>query len=363
MEAMQNPDDPGRTMTTPGFHVTLALVSLAAAGIHFAAIRSHLDVGPLHGLFFIVVAWAQALWGVAILVAPRRVLLITGLAVNVAVLAVWVLSRTVGVPAPPQPWMPEPAGVADSVATILELVIVAGCAVALRRSPSTAGERMEGVGPLAAAAALLVVVASTAIAADGGHAHASGGHAADDHEGADGHVSMVAVGDVNDEQIAMIDASMARYANVDVAFDAGWETEHDDWPEVGSHFYRDTDWTGSFPARPGIDIFDPEFLMYSKLRTGEEWELVAVAYVADMAIYQNPPPEISGAAYHTHVWTCLVDGEELEEDEYGPISELECDVRGGVWDPGGVWMTHVWFIDNPLGRFAESNPALVAERP
>jgi hypothetical protein len=55
----------------------------------------------------------------------------------------------------------------------------------------------------------------------------------------------------------------------------------------------------------------------------------------------------------------MSDGEELEEDEWGKISREECDIMGGKWSPGGVWMTHVWFIDNPAGITAESNPALV----
>jgi hypothetical protein len=152
---------------------------------------------------------------------------------------------------------------------------------------------------------------------------------------------------------------MRRYRDVRVAFDEGWKSEHEDWPEIGSHFYRNGDWDGSFPNRPGIDLGDPEFLMYSKLLTGR-WKLVAVAYVVDQARYPEPPTELSGALYHEHVWNCIDDGEELEEEDWGVISREECEIMGGVFSPGGVWMTHVWLIDNPNGIFAETNPALVA---
>ncbi len=55
----------------------------------------------------------------------------------------------------------------------------------------------------------------------------------------------------------------------------------------------------------------------------------------------------------------MTEGEELEEGEFGKISRAECDSLGGKWSPGGVWMTHVWLIDNPAAITAETNPALV----
>ena len=103
---------------------------------------------------------------------------------------------------------------------------------------------------------------------------------------------------------------------------------------------------------------NPDYLMYSKIGR-DDWELVAVAYVIDQTLSPDPPTDLRGAGYHEHVWTCLVDGEELDEDEFGPISREECRAREGEWSPGGVWMTHVWLIDNPSGPFAETNPALV----
>src|SRR5262245_24611425 len=97
--------------------------------------------------------------------------------------------------------------------------------------------------------------------------------------------------------------------------------------------------------------------MYSKRRAGD-WELVAVAYVADEARYPQAPTDLHGAVYHPHVWSCVVDGDELEQDEYGVVSRPTCRLMHGKWSPGGVWMTHLWFIDNPDGVFAEENPAL-----
>jgi hypothetical protein len=379
MSAMTDPetvpgDERSRGPLPSPLSVTLAFSSIAAAAIHFAVVGDHFDVGLLHGLFFVTVAWAQVLWALAVLVAPRPAVLTAGIVGSAAIVAVWALSRTVGVPVPPDPWSPEAVGVADLVATGLELVVIAGGVVALSRPRTVAASTVAAGSVTVAIGLALALIGSAAIANIGehGHAHAAEPAGGAEHEHAaghatgesgsgahsDGHVT-VAPGEIDPAQIDLVRRAMRPYQDVDMAFEDGWETEHEDWPEVGSHFYRGSDWTGPFPAKPGVDLLDPEFLMYSKLLSGDEWELIAVAYVADKAVYPEPPAELSGAEWHEHKWTCMVDGEELEEDDVGPVSRAECDEMSGTWSPGGVWMTHVWFIDNPAGVTAESNPALV----
>jgi hypothetical protein len=342
----------------------LALTSLSAAAIHFAAIDVHLDEDVAFGVFFAVVAWGQALWAIGVLVAPRRWLIRAGLIGNAAVIAVWVLSRTVGVPLGPQPWTPEAVGVADVISAILELGIVVGCAARLAWKP----DRPIAVArfPAIALGLTLVLVTSDAIAAIGGHSHPAleaAGHAhaetaaaaGDSHEG---HRLVGGTGEPDLSQIAMIRTAMKPYRDVHVAQAEGWRKEHQDWPEIGAHFYREGDWgDDSFPKDPGEDLLHPEYLMYSKFLTGH-WKLVAVAYVVDQALYPEPPIDLIGAIYHEHVWNCIVDDEELEEEDWGVISPEECEIMGGEWSPGGVWMTHVWLVDNPNGIFAEENPTL-----
>jgi hypothetical protein len=239
--------------------------------------------------------------------------------------------------------------------------------------------RLAAFVPSIAFGLSVVLVTSVAIASIGsehghghGHVEASGTthehtaaaadeHAdADAHEGEashDGHVLVGGNGEPDMAQIAFIRDAMREYRDVRVAFADGWHKEHVDFPGTGSHFVRDEDWTGPGPARPEIDLGDPEFLMYSKFLTGS-WKLVAVAYVVDQALYPEPPPTLHGATYHEHVWNCIQDGEELEEEDWGVLSREECDFLGGVWSPGGVWMTHVWLVPNPNGIFAEENPTL-----
>lgn len=47
-----------------------------------------------------------------------------GLLVNLAIVAVWAASRTVGLPLGPRPWTREEIGVADGIATWSEIFIV-----------------------------------------------------------------------------------------------------------------------------------------------------------------------------------------------------------------------------------------------
>ena len=58
----------------------------------------------------------------------------SGAIVNVGVIAVWLVSRTTGLPFGSQPWIPEPVGFADLFATSFEVVLVVliGAALAPR---------------------------------------------------------------------------------------------------------------------------------------------------------------------------------------------------------------------------------------
>jgi hypothetical protein len=80
------------------WQVGLALTSLAAGAIHFAVTGDHFQAGIAFGLFFAALAWAQVLWAVGVLMMPTRLLLAAGVAGNPAVVAIWVVSRTTGLP-------------------------------------------------------------------------------------------------------------------------------------------------------------------------------------------------------------------------------------------------------------------------
>ena len=105
----------------------LAFTSLAAGAIHAVVVPEHLEEALLFGAFFAAAAIFQIAWA-AMLRDGRdrdRWFLSVGVVANAALIVLWAVSRTVGVPVGPEPWMPEPKGVLDVTATVLELILVA----------------------------------------------------------------------------------------------------------------------------------------------------------------------------------------------------------------------------------------------
>jgi len=62
---------------------------------------------------------------------PRHVVLLGALG-NAALVAIWTISRTSGLPFGPEPWQAESVGVVDVVATLDELAVVILVAAILR---------------------------------------------------------------------------------------------------------------------------------------------------------------------------------------------------------------------------------------
>src|SRR6516165_12367642 len=134
----------------------LASLSAAAAAIHFAVVFEHFRDYLLYGVFFLVLAWAQLIWPAVLLWRPSRLWLWLGLAGNAAVLAVYIASRTVGLPFGPDLRHPESVGALDVMSCVLEFALVIGCLVLLWR-PSLVDWPTRRGGRAARAAALLAV--------------------------------------------------------------------------------------------------------------------------------------------------------------------------------------------------------------
>ncbi|HEY3214040.1 MAG TPA: hypothetical protein VGL16_12635 [Actinomycetota bacterium] len=116
-------------------HPTLlgaAWLSMAAALIHFAVIKQHLDEYQLYGLFFVAVAIAQLAWAVLAVTRPSKPLLVAGAVGNALVAGTWVLTRTYGSLIGPDATHPASAGFGDIVSTIFEAVLVIATVILLR---------------------------------------------------------------------------------------------------------------------------------------------------------------------------------------------------------------------------------------
>jgi hypothetical protein len=156
----------------PDFRLTAAATASAgAAAIHFAVISEHLDEYWLFGLFFFVSGAAQLAWAIIVVLRPLRVLVLLGLLGNAAIIVLWIVSRTGGLPLGPDAGSPEPIAIVDVVASILEGLVVASSAWYLGRPANRPGG--QGLQARAASAVPILIAALVALAlvASGPHGH------------------------------------------------------------------------------------------------------------------------------------------------------------------------------------------------
>ena len=175
-EYLVEPAAPGSGPPMAPIPAVLALLSLGAASIHFAFAPGHFVQGWAHGAFFLVVAWFQLAWAVAIVLRPTRRVFLLGL-LNAAVIVIWVLSRTTGVPLIPHGSTIEAVGVSDTTASVFEYLIVVGCIAAVAR-PALLRGRLPFTPATSIVTAGLVVAAVSAIGVTPSFAGHSHSHAA-----------------------------------------------------------------------------------------------------------------------------------------------------------------------------------------
>ena len=141
-----------------GLRWLLAGLSLGAAAIHFAYSPSHLAEYWLYGVFFIVLAWVQLVWALGVVLRPWRWLLVAGVLANATVVAVWGLSRTVGVWVGPNATVNEKASFPDIAATVMEgLVLVGSLILLVGPKGLTRPLRVHWWSPVAVAGAIVVI--------------------------------------------------------------------------------------------------------------------------------------------------------------------------------------------------------------
>jgi len=122
----------------PNVPVMLAAAcSLGAAAVHLRVCPEHFEEATLYGVFFAVAAGCQAGWAVLAWRRPQQWLVAAAVAGNTAIVALWAVTRTVGIPLGAQRGSVEAIGALDVVATALEVGLVV-CAlwalVAMRRT-------------------------------------------------------------------------------------------------------------------------------------------------------------------------------------------------------------------------------------
>lgn len=144
----------------------VSLLSAAAAAIHFAVTGEHLREYLLFGAFFAATGTVQALWAILIMIRPSRRLYLAGAIGNLAIVAIWGLSRTAGLPVGPEASVPEPATVLDVVATSCEVLIGVG-ALALLRQEAVRRQVPHVAGMVLVLAVMSVSLGAVSFVAEG----------------------------------------------------------------------------------------------------------------------------------------------------------------------------------------------------
>ena len=117
----------------PTLYAAVAL-SLVAGLVHLWVAPEHFEEWWGYGAFFLVAAAAQVLYAPVLLRWPSRGVLLAGIAGNIAIVALYLLTRTTGIPLfGPEAGEVEGIGFADVCATTSELGIGVALGAALLR--------------------------------------------------------------------------------------------------------------------------------------------------------------------------------------------------------------------------------------
>ena len=356
----------------------LTALSLGAAAIHFAVVFEHFAEYAWYGVFFLVISWAQIIWPAVLLWRPSRPWLRLGIAGNAIIIAVYVASRTVGLPFGPDLHAPESVGALDVVSCVFEFGLVVGCAALLWR-PSLLDRPMARRGAVARAATFIaipaaVIAATTAVMTPGwAGPEGPAGMASGPSSGASAPSSSSAMntgmGDMGStnglsdmqmygstappsagqvlaaaQLIQETDASLTRYTNVQSAFAAGYtyvlKTNGEE------HLLYD----GNDPSYQGLNPQDPSSLVYAIDVPHHAPILLGAMYI--MGDQQQNGPQIGGGLtrWHSHLVTCVNGRQTIA----GFGVQLRDGCNAATWqDRYTAQMLHVWVVPYPGGVFSD----------
>jgi hypothetical protein len=369
----------------------LAALLVGAASIHVAMAPSHLGESVVEGAGFLVAAWVQLALAVAVLLrTPSRRLLAAVAGSSVALIAVWLVSRTAGLPFGAHAGHAESVSIVDGICVGLEAVAalvaaatLAGLASGLRRSGGVAV-----VGVLGAVAFATAAVASPAARDHAGHSHgAHGTEAASGHT--HGGAAITAAGDdlgfsalsnghqhAHDEepltpaetvqlsrQLAATAELVERYPTIADAEAAGWHRAGPFSPGLGTHYMGPNYVLNSDGDMDPGDLQAPMLVFDGLGPAAPLAGFMYLAYGRDTA-----PQGFAGPNdvwhYHEHVCIKLGPGGTIDTpfgaDLEGVTAEM-CTEVGGAWIANTGYMVHVWNVpgyESPDGMFTELNRRL-----
>jgi hypothetical protein len=168
---------------------TIATLMLGAGAIHFGMMGEHAGISWTHGLFFASAAWLQLGLAAMIGFRPSRNVVLIGIALNVGILVLYVLTRVMTIS-----WIegtPDAWGNVDRLCAVFEVLAVFASIALLNKRfasrPLSASVGFSGIGFIVVLVAVLTSLIFSPAAGSGGdgHNHSHGGTALG--AGGDGH--------------------------------------------------------------------------------------------------------------------------------------------------------------------------------
>jgi hypothetical protein len=129
-----------------GWPAAIALCSAVAGAVHWSVIREHFHESVLYGGFFLGLTIAQFGFSAWVVWRPTPALLRAAAMASIAVVLLWLATRTTGIPLGPAAGETEPFGGLDITASVAEFVTAVLCLLALRSIASTRTSGPDGGG-------------------------------------------------------------------------------------------------------------------------------------------------------------------------------------------------------------------------
>ncbi len=373
----------------------LAIVGIATAVIHFAVAGAHFQEYWLFGVFMLVTAWLQLLWAVVAIARPSRLLLWSGALLNAGVVAVYVVTRTIGDVIGPTPHAVEPFGFGDGLCTAAEAVVVAGCCwLLIARMDHRVG--LHRLITASAATGVVTAILLSAALVDGGPdmvmnmsgSSAAGSAPATPMPGMGTSSAKLATatpaGDITvpDTTMPMPGMKMASSAPCDATPTAAQQEAavrlvNASWQGAGKyqslaaaqaagyrpvtptgapvvHYVSTSSYRATVLGGPVLNTAEPQSLVYANTPQGAV--LAAAMYITSPG---GPTPQPGGCLtqWHVHTNLCLRSGQGVVAAVGAANQTCPAGSTNRVTPP----MMHIWFVPVPGGPTAidASNPQVV----
>jgi hypothetical protein len=388
----------GRLDLSWPLRVAVAVLAAGSGVIHLVMVPSHMGEWVPEGAAFALAGWLQLAVAVWVLVRPDRAVLWVAVISSSAMVALWALARTAGLPLGPNAGTAQAAGTVDLTCVVLEMLLLAVAGLALARPDFGRDWDQRALVAATAMPVVVVVLTTSALASPSArdHAHArAGGETTDVALAADGHdhsqdgPSATPIGDDKglsllsnghhhamsyhpldpatqsalDAQLAVTREVAAAFPTVAAAEAAGYRRAGPYSPGLGAHYTR-----ANAAALNSEGVMSDEALRnpMGLLFTGNEPDdrIAGFMYYSSSAV---EPVGFVGTndTWHVHTSICLKIGPDGIDAPFGAdraATDEQCAQVNGMMLQTTQWMTHVWSVpgyeNGPEGIFAEVNPAL-----